>query len=163
MQAKRRLVALAACALLALMAVSPAILAAEKKAEGKKQESQKAKEVDCEMRFSLKGWSAFYKTAKGEGKITCDNGQTADVTIKATGGGITFGKSEVVDGTGRFTKATSINDLFGGYAQSEAHAGAGKSAAASALTKGEVSLTLAGTGKGVDVGFAFGRFTITKK
>jgi hypothetical protein len=30
------------------------------------------------------------------------------------------------------------------------------------MTKGTVSLTLTGTGKGVDVGFAFGKFTIEK-
>ena len=117
----------------------------------------------CKMTYSLKGWSAFYKTAKGEGKITCDNGQTMKVKVKASGGGITFGKSEIVDGSGKFTEAKSIDDLLGGWAQSEAHAGAGKSADAQALTKGEISLTLAGTGHGVDVGFAFGKFTIERQ
>jgi hypothetical protein len=118
--------------------------------------------VACRMTFNLKGWSAFYKTAKGDGTITCDNGQKAKVRIKATGGGITFGKSEIVGGTGRFTGVRRINELFGSYVQSEAHAGAGKSADAQALTKGEVSLALAGTGRGVDIGFAFGKFTIEK-
>jgi len=116
----------------------------------------------CRMTFNLKGWSAFYKTSKGDGTITCDNGQKAQVRIKATGGGITFGKSEIIGGTGRFTGARSINELFGSYVQSEAHAGAGKSADAQALTKGEVSLSLVGTGRGVDIGFAFGKFTIEK-
>ncbi|HYS04371.1 MAG TPA: hypothetical protein VEW47_04185 [Candidatus Dormibacteraeota bacterium] len=118
--------------------------------------------VSCRMTFNLKGWSAFYKTAQGDGTITCDDGQTARVRIKAKGGGITFGKSEIVGGTGRFTGARSINELFGSYAQSEAHAGAGKSADAQALTKGEVSLALHGTGRGLDIGFAFGKFTIEK-
>ena len=118
--------------------------------------------VSCRMTFNLKGWSAFYKTAQGDGTITCDDGQTAKVRIKAKGGGITFGKSEIVGGTGRFTGARSINELFGSYAQSEAHAGAGKSADAQALTKGEVSLALHGTGRGLDIGFAFGKFTIEK-
>ena len=117
----------------------------------------------CRMTYSLKGWSAFYKTAKGDGKITCDNGQSMKVKVKASGGGITFGKSEIVDGTGKFTQAKSIDELLGGWAQSEAHAGAGKSADAQALTKGEISLTLAGTGHGVDVGFAFGKFTIERQ
>jgi hypothetical protein len=117
----------------------------------------------CKMTYSLKGWSAFYKTSKGQGTITCDNGQSMKVKVKASGGGITFGKSEIVDGTGKFTEAHSINDLLGGWAQSEAHAGAGKSADAQALTKGEISLTLAGKGHGVDVGFAFGKFTIEKQ
>lgn len=116
----------------------------------------------CRMTFNLKGWSVFYKTASGDGTITCDNGEKARVRIKATGGGITFGKSEIVGGTGKFTGARSITELFGSYAESEAHAGAGKSADAQAMTKGEVSLTLAGTGRGVDIGFAFGKFTIEK-
>jgi hypothetical protein len=131
----------------------------EKKDEKKPQGAM----TKCTMTFSLKGWSAFYKTARGEGTITCENGQSAPVALKATGGGITFGKSEIVDGTGRFTEARSINELFGSYVQSEAHAGAGKSVDAQALTKGEISLSLVGTGRGVDVGFAFGKFTITKR
>ncbi len=116
----------------------------------------------CEMTFDLKGWSAFYKTAKGTGTIRCDNGQTAKVRIRAKGGGITFGKSEVIGGTGKFSEARSIEELFGAYAQSEAHAGAGKSASAQAMTKGEISLVLSGTGRGVDIGFAFGKFTIER-
>jgi len=116
----------------------------------------------CEMTFDLKGWSAFYKTAKGTGTIRCDNGQTAKVKIRAKGGGLTFGKSEVIGGIGKFSEARSIDELFGSYAQSEAHAGAGKSTAAQAMTKGEISLALAGTGRGVDIGFAFGKFTIER-
>ncbi|HET9481360.1 MAG TPA: hypothetical protein VFP98_06350, partial [Candidatus Polarisedimenticolia bacterium] len=115
----------------------------EDKPEASKGKSEAT--VDCEMKFSLKGWSAFYKTAKGDGTITCSNGQSAQVKLKATGGGITFGKSEIIDGTGRFTKARNINELFGSYVQSEAHAGAGKSVDAQALTKGEISLTLVGS------------------
>lgn len=118
--------------------------------------------TDCKMTFNLRSWSVFYKSSEGEGTITCDNGQTAKVKIKAKGGGLTFGKSEVIGGTGKFSGARNIDELFGSYAQSEAHAGAGKSAAAQALTKGEVSLALAGTGRGVDVGFAFGKFTILR-
>jgi hypothetical protein len=114
------------------------------------------------MKYDLKGWSVFYKTAKGAGVITCDNGQSMKVRLEAKGGGISFGKSEIIGGTGRFTEVRGIEELLGSYAQSEAHAGAGKSADAQALTKGEVSLSLAGTGRGVDVGFAFGKFTIER-
>jgi len=128
-------------------------------AKNRKQE-HKDKLVECTMAFDLKSWSAFYKSSKGDGTITCDNGQTANVKIKAKGGGITFGKSDVIDGTGHFTGVHRINELFGSYAQSEVHAGAGKSAAAQALTKGKISLVLSGTGRGVDLGFAFGKFTI---
>ena len=32
--------------------------------------------VDCRMKFSMSGWSAFYKRASGTGTVTCNNGQT---------------------------------------------------------------------------------------
>ncbi len=118
--------------------------------------------VACEMTFNLRGWSAFYKTASGDGAITCNNGQKARVKIRAKGGGFTFGKSEIIGGTGKFTGVRNISEVFGSYVQSEAHAGAGKSADVQAMTKGEVSLALTGTGRGIDIGFAFGKFTIER-
>lgn len=117
--------------------------------------------ISCSMTFSLKGWSAFYKTASGSGTIKCDNGETIPVAIRTTGGGLTFGKSKIVDGRGTFSPVESVKELFGSYAVAEAHAGAGRSSDAQALTKGTVSLALAGTGTGVNVGFDFGKFTIT--
>lgn len=134
-----------------------------KKEEGAaKQEPTKSDKglIECDMEFNLSGWSALYATSKGEGTIKCNNGETAKVSIKSKGGGITFGKSEVLNGTGHFSGAKNINELYGSYAQSEAGAGAGKSANAQAMTKGEVSLALKGTGRGVNVGFSFGKFTI---
>jgi hypothetical protein len=119
-------------------------------------------ETKCHMKFTLSGWSAFYKTASGSGTITCDNGQSARVNLSSKGGGITFGRSTIKDGLGTFTDVEGISELYGTYVQSEAHAGAGKSTKASAMTKGEVSLSLVGKGKGVDVGIAFGKFTIEK-
>ena len=115
----------------------------------------------CHMTFNLKGWSVFYKSAKGRGVISCNNGQRQSVRLRVHGGGITFGKSEIEKGHGSFSKVDKISELFGGYAQSEAHAGAGKSAGAQAMTKGKISLTLSGTGRGVDLGFAFGKLKIT--
>ena len=122
----------------------------------------RAQAVTCTMVFNLSGWSAFYKTASGHGTITRDNGQTAHVSIKAKGGGLTVGKSKVTNGRGKFSPVDSINELFGSYAAAEAHAGMGPSSTAQALTKGTVSLELTGTGQGVDLGFSFGGFTITR-
>jgi hypothetical protein len=116
--------------------------------------------IDCKMTFNLKGWSAVYRTAQGDGTITCDNGEEHRVNLKVKGGGLTFGKSEVVGGTGRFTRVKRVEQLFGAYAAAEAHAGAGGSANAQALTKGKVSLTLVGTGQGVNLGLDFSRFVI---
>ena len=116
----------------------------------------------CHMSFTMTGWSIFYKTADGSGTITCDNGQSAHVKLSLKGGGITFGRSKIKDATGTFTEVDGISELFGTYVQGEAHAGAGKSAKASAMTKGEVSLSMVGKGQGVDVGIAFGKFTIEK-
>jgi len=127
--------------------------------ETKKEETKP--EVRCHMVFSVKGWSVFYKTSKGEGTITCNNGQSAHVKIKTHGGGVTFGKSEIKNGHGTFSMVNDIDELFGSYATSDAHAGIVKSAGAQAMTKGHVSLALSGTGKGYDLGFSFGSFKIT--
>jgi hypothetical protein len=118
-------------------------------------------ETRCRMTFDLKGWSVFYRRAKGTGVIRCDNGQNAHVRLSAHGGGVTFGKNEIKDGHGTFTKVEDISKLFGSYATSEAHAGASKSADAQAMTRGKVSLALSGTGEGYDLGFAFGSLKIT--
>lgn len=120
-------------------------------------------ETKCKINFTMKSWSAFYQTGKGSGTIECDNGQTAKVKLKSHGGGVTFGKREVLNGHGTFSAVANIDELFGSYANTTAHAGAVKSASAQAMTKGEVSLALTGTGKGFDLGFAFGSFKITKE
>ena len=120
-------------------------------------------ETKCVMKFSLKGWSAFYKTSKGEGTITCDNGEKAAVTIKVTGGGITFGKTEIKDATGTFSGVGKLENLLGSYGSAEAEAGAVKSTTAQALTKGEVSLAIAGTGEGWNLGVSGYKFTIARK
>ena len=133
---------------LALVLASPAALASE---------------VDCKMRFDMKGWSVLYKTASGAGTITCDNGQTMDVTVSAKGGGLSVGKQKIEGGTGEFSGVGDIKDTLGDYVSAEAHAGAAKSGTAQVLTKGEVSLALAGAGKGWDVGITFGKFTIEAK
>jgi hypothetical protein len=117
----------------------------------------------CEMKFNLKGWSAIYKTANGTGKITCDNGQTAVVHLKATGGGLTAGKYKIRDGYGKFNAVGNISELFGDYAEGGAEAGVVKSSTAQVLTKGDVSLALAGHGSGVNLGISFGKFTISEK
>jgi hypothetical protein len=116
----------------------------------------------CQMDYTLKGWSAFYKTAHGSGTITCEDGQTAKVKIKATGGGLTAGKSEIREGYGKFSEVANIKELFGSYATASAAAGAVQSSEAQAMTKGEVSLALAGKGTGMELGVSFGKFTITK-
>jgi hypothetical protein len=115
--------------------------------------------VDCKLHFSMSGWSAFYKTMSGTGTITCDNGQKLNVSVEAKGGGLTVGKSKLT-GTGEFSGVKNINETLGSYATAEASAGAAKSSGAQAMTKGEVSLAIAGTGEGWDIGISFGKFTI---
>jgi hypothetical protein len=123
----------------------------------------RAAEIDCEMRFTLSGWSAFYKRSSGTGTITCTNGQRMNVTLEARGGGISFGKSRIENGIGEFSGVHDINELVGGYASAEAHAGAGRSAKGQVVTKGEVSLALSGKGTGWDLGVAFGSFVIKRR
>jgi hypothetical protein len=125
--------------------------------------SAQAATVDCKLRFTLSGWSAFYKRADGSGTVTCSNGQSMQVKLQARGGGLSVGKSTVRSGVGEFSGVQNIHDILGNYASAEAHAGAVKSAQGQVVTKGEISLALSGTGDGWDLGIAFGRFTIKKK
>ncbi len=125
-------------------------------------QARAAGNIDCELKFNLSGWSLFYKTASGNGMITCDNGAHIPVKITTKGGGLTIGKSDVIGGTGKFTGAYSVNDLFGTYGGAEVHAGASKSSNAQVVTKGDISLALAGTGKGWDLGVGFGKFVIER-
>ncbi len=118
--------------------------------------------IDCELHFSMSGWSAFYKHSSGSGTVTCDNGQSMKVRISAKGGGLTFGKSRIDHGLGKFTEVYAIDDIIGGYATAEAHAGANKSASARVVTKGPISLALSGKGRGWDIGVAFGNFIISR-
>jgi hypothetical protein len=117
--------------------------------------------VSCSLKFSMSGWSAFYKTYSGTGTITCSNGESRGVTLKSEGGGLTVGKSSIEDGIGQFSAVKSLDEIMGSYASAEAHAGAVKSAKGEVLTKGEVSLALSGKGRGWDLGIAFSKFTIT--
>lgn len=118
--------------------------------------------ISCTMKFTMKGWSAFYKTAEGTGTIKCSNGQSVKVNLSAKGGGLTVGKSSIEDGHGQFSEIASMDEVFGSYIAAEAHAGAVKSSGAQVMTKGEVSLALSGTGRGFDLGVALGALTISR-
>ncbi len=118
--------------------------------------------VDCRINFNLSGWSVFYKTSSGTGTVSCDNGQRMTVKLRSQGGGLSFGKSRIDNGVGEFSGVRNINDVLGSYVTAEAHAGALKSSKAQVLTKGDISLALAGTGEGWDIGVAFGKFTISR-
>lgn len=119
--------------------------------------------VDCQLQYQLSGWSAFYKTARGTGTVSCDDGSRFGVHIVAKGGGVTFGRTRISDGHGRFTGATSASAVLGTYAAAEAHAGAGRAGNAQVLTKGNVSLALAGSGEGWSLGVGFGKFVLTRQ
>ncbi|KZC17973.1 hypothetical protein RHOFW510R12_16565 [Rhodanobacter sp. FW510-R12] len=120
----------------------------------------RAADISCRMDFQLSGWSVFYKTASGSGTVHCSNGQSLNVKLRAKGGGLTFGKTRITDGVGKFSGVSDVRDVLGHYANAEAHAGAEKSAAAQVLTKGSVSLALSGKGEGWNLGVAFGAFII---
>lgn len=125
--------------------------------------AQAAGPIDCRLDFELSGWSLFYKTASGNGTVSCDNGQSLAVRIEARGGGLSFGKSKISNGVGEFSGVHDIGEVLGSYATAEAHAGAVRSSKAQAMTKGDVALALAGTGEGWDIGVAFGKFTISAR
>lgn len=119
--------------------------------------------LGCKMSYSLSGWSILYKHAEGKGTVRCENGQSMGIKITVTGGGLSAGKWHVDNGTGVFSDVHRISDVLGDYAQGGAHAGVVKSASGQVLTKGTVSLALAGTGEGVNLGVDVGKFTISRR
>jgi hypothetical protein len=119
--------------------------------------------VDCQLKFTISGWAAFYKRSSGTGTITCSNGQSMRVRLEARGGGPSVGKSTIKNGKGEFSGVDDIRQLLGSYISAEAQAGAVKAAKGQVVTKGEVSLALSGTGDGWEIGVAFGKFSITRR
>lgn len=120
-------------------------------------------DLDCKLTFSLKGWSAIYKHADGNGRITCANGQSMPVHIRVRGGGLTAGKWRINDGQGKFTDVYKIADVLGDYAAASADIGAVKAGTAQVLSKGTVSLALSGVGQGINLGISGSKFTISRE
>jgi hypothetical protein len=120
--------------------------------------------ISCNLHYDMSGGGAFYKHSTGQGTITCSNGQKLAVKIESKGGGLTFGHSDIKDGTGKFSPVHDIHDLIGGYATAEANAGGGDNASkAQVVTKGSISLALTGKGTGHTLGVSFGSFIISER
>lgn len=123
-----------------------------------------AAQTSCTLSYNMSGGGVFYKRSTGEGEITCDNGQTLSIAIESRGGGLTFGRSKIEGGIGKFTPVNDIRDLIGGYATAEANAGVSDNASkAQVVTKGSISLALSGKGTGRTLGVSFGSFIITAR
>ena len=117
-------------------------------------------DIDCKLDYNLTGWSLVYKHTTGTGTVTCSNGQSMPVRVSAKALGITAGKWQIDNGKGRFTDVHNIREVLGRYAQASANAGLVKSGEAQVLSKGNVSLALAGGGEGVNLGVDIGAFRI---
>lgn len=118
--------------------------------------------MTCKMNYTLTGWSVIYKHVTGSGTVHCSNGQSMAVKLSAKGGGLTVGKYKVHNGFGEFSGVRSIDDVLGTYASAGADAAAGPGVTSQAMTKGDVSLALSGTGEGVNLGVAITGFTISR-
>jgi hypothetical protein len=119
-------------------------------------------DLGCKLHYSLTGWSLIYKHSTGSGTIHCENGQNMRVHVSTKALGVTAGKWRIDDGTGDFTDVRRLSDVLGRYAVASAEVGVVKAGETHLLTKGEVSLALAGKGEGVDIGVDAGEFTISR-
>ena len=117
-------------------------------------------DINCRMDYHLTGWSLVYKHTTGTGVVTCDNGATMNVRLSARAIGATIGKWKIDNGVGRFSDVHNIREVLGNYAQANANAAVVKAAEAQVLTKGNVSLALAGGGEGVALGVDVGTLHI---
>lgn len=123
----------------------------------------RAADTRCTLRYDMAGGGTFYKRSSGTGEIRCDNGQRLAVNLESKGGGITFGRSVIKDGQGKFSPVSDVRDLIGGYATAEANAGSGEATKAQVVTKGSISLALTGKGSGRTLGVSFGSFIISER
>lgn len=117
-------------------------------------------DINCRMDYHLTGWSLVYKHTTGTGVVTCDNGATMNVRLSARAIGATVGKWKIDNGVGRFSDVHDIHEVLGNYAQANANAAVVKAAEAQVLTKGNVSLALAGGGEGIALGVDVGTLHI---
>jgi len=122
-----------------------------------------AADLDCKLDYQLTGWSLIYKHTTGTGSVRCSNGQVMRVSVSAKAIGLTAGKWHIDNGKGSFTDVHNISDVLGRYAQASANAGVVKSGEAQVLSKGPVSLALAGGGEGMNLGVDIGAFTIKRR
>jgi hypothetical protein len=118
--------------------------------------------VRCTMTFRLSGWSALFKAADGAGVVTCSNGQTMNVKLRARGGGLSVGKSILENGKGEFSAVESIDEVLGTYAATRARNDTEGAIPTRVMTKGEVTLALTGRGAGFAAGVDFGKLSITR-
>ena len=117
-------------------------------------------DLDCKLDYQLTGWSLVYKHTTGTGTVSCNNGQVLPVKVTAKAVGLTAGKWHIDNGVGHFTDVHRIDEVLGRYAQASANAGVIKSGEAQVLTKGTVSLALAGAGEGIAIGVDVGTLHI---
>lgn len=147
---------IAVVALVATLAI-PALAGAKDKMAPKPDTKPSIK---CDMNYNMKTWSVVYKEGHGAGKVTCNNGQTADVKLKIHGVGAAFGENKVKNGKGTFSDVYDIGDIYGSYANTAAGAGIVGTAGTQVMMKGKASLALANVGKGFDIDFSFGDFEV---
>lgn len=140
------------------LVAAPAVFAKSKKTDLPPQEKGT---VQCTMAFELHSWSVFYKSGKGQGTITCSNGQKSKVKISTHGGGITFGKFNIANGKGKFSPVHDIKELYGKYANVGGEGGASKARMGANLSKDDINLDIEGTGTGGGFGFDFSGFKIS--
>ena len=121
-----------------------------------------AQAEDCDLKYTMKGWAAFYKTYQGTGTVTCPSGKSAKVKLSLKAGGFTFGAYEVTDGKGIIRGVTKIDDIYGNSFMMDGDAGFGKSVEGRWAPRGSRTVTFSGKGKGYDLGWALGALRIEK-
>ncbi|GFO72434.1 hypothetical protein BJAS_P2673 [Bathymodiolus japonicus methanotrophic gill symbiont] len=121
-----------------------------------------AQAEDCDLKYTMKGWAAFYKTYQGIGTVTCPSGKSAKVKLSLKGGGFTFGAYEVTDGKGKIRGVTKIDDIYGSSFMMDGDAGFIKSVEGRWAPRSSRTVTFSGKGKGYDLGWSLGALNIQK-
>ncbi|MDO8526565.1 MAG: hypothetical protein Q7T03_02635 [Deltaproteobacteria bacterium] len=83
--------------------------------KGKIEQATPATPTECQIAFHIKVRAELLQSGKGEGNLTCDNGESLPVIVKTAGSWIVISKSKIAEGSGVFSRVSSIQQLFGLY------------------------------------------------
>ena len=117
--------------------------------------------IHCRLQYEAEEWSAFYKSVRGTGTVSCDNGQRAQVKLRFQGGGFSVGMANL-EGHVRFSEVRELSEVLGTYVTMDGHGGFVRGGTGRILTKGSVWASDGAHGPGFNIGFTFGAMTIER-
>lgn len=119
----------------------------------------------CRITFDLKSRFEFMESAKGEGVVICDNGESLPVIVKIEGSSLAFHHYKIEKAAGVFSEVEKSTKLLGSYAPTQGYAVGPKNPKklGKVLYKKNITLTFTGVDGAEPFEYARGEFKIEQK